>query len=261
MNWVIGIFLIFGLIVLLAAAVRWQFWRLPKKGLLALMYHHIGHVAPTEGQFVFTITPERFNQQLDKLEKMGFTPLHCKDILHLQAENTSKTIRPVLLTFDDGTLDTYEKLFPILQKRQIKAIVFLITDFIGTKPDYMTWEQVRQMQQSGLVEFGSHTCSHARLRKLSTPDILHELTESKKVIEEKLGTPCLAFCYPFGSGGVDKRVRPLVFQAGYQFDFSTKKGINPWPWNRKKTLMRVFPRGGETMTDFYIQITRGKSKF
>ena len=120
---------------------------------------------------------------------------------------------------------------------------------------------VRQMQESGLVQFGSHTLDHARLRRLPQEDILRQLRQSKAVLEEKLGVACEAFCYPFGSGGFDKRVRPLVFQAGYLFDFSTKPGINPWPWKGKKTLLRAFPRGGETLTDFYIQITRGKSKF
>lgn len=256
MSWT-SILSIIGLTTVVLLAVRWQFWRLPKKGLLCLMYHHIGYLPPADWQYVFTITPERFNQQLDKLIAQDFTPLHCRDLL--AGQNLPQ--QPLLITFDDGTLDTYQNLFPILQKRKVKVIVFLATDFIGTHPDYMTWEQVRQMQASGLVEFGSHTCSHTRLRQLPNDKILHELIQSKKVIEEKLQVPCLSFCYPFGAGAFDKRVRPLVFQAGYQLDFGTKQGINPWPYRAKHALKRVFPRGGETMTDFYIQITRGKSRF
>ena len=38
----------------------------------------------------------------------------------------------------------------------------MVTDFIGKEPGYMTWQQVRQMQESGLVQFGSHTLDHAR---------------------------------------------------------------------------------------------------
>ena len=245
------------MILVLKLGHRWQFWRLPKKGLVAIMYHHIGYLPPTDWQYAFTITPERFRQQLDKLTALGFTPISCQDLCNQQLTLQ----KPVLLTFDDGTLDTYQALFPILQERKVKATIFLITDFIGTQPDYMTWDQIKQMQQSGLVEFGSHTCSHARLRQLTDEQILHELTQSKKIIEEKLGVPCLSFCYPFGSGAFDKRVRPLVFQAGYQFDFSTKQGINPWPRTDKTAILRVFPRGGETLTDFYIQITRGRNRF
>lgn len=240
---------------------RWQFWRPVKRGLVACMYHHIGYLPKSDWQYAFTITPERFKEQLDVLHKHGFTPILPRDILAAKKAGSPLPAKPIILTFDDGTLDTFHALFPILQERRVKALVFLITDFIGTQPDYMTWDQARQMQQSGLVEFGSHTCSHARLRKISDEEIKRELSQSKQIIEEKLAVPCSSFCYPFGSGGFDQRVRPLVFQAGYQFDFSTKQGINPWPWTGKKTILRTFPRGGETLTDFYIQITRGKSKF
>lgn len=256
----IWIWLIAGAAVL-AAAYRWQFWRPAKKGLLCLMYHHVGKTDPADEQFPFTITPKRFEEQLDMLARHGFTPIGCAELKKALQSGRPVPAKPVLLTFDDGHLDNYEILFPILKKRNAKALIFLVTDYIGQKPGYMTWEQAKEMRQSSLVEFGSHTLSHARLRRLSDGEILRELTLSKQIIEEKLGAPCESFCYPFGSGGFDKRVRPLVFQAGYLFDFSTKPGVNPWPWKGKKTLLRAFPRGGESLTDFYVQITRGKSKF
>lgn len=249
------------LLLLLPAAWRWQFWRPLRKGLLVLMYHHIGHITPADGQFPFTVTPERFEEQLQMLKKHGFTPIGLDEIQAAARTGQKLPPKPVLLTFDDGHADNYENLFPLLKKHNVKAVIFLITRYIGQEKGYMSWDQVRQMQQSGLVQFGSHTLDHARLRKLPQDEILRQLIQSKKEMEDHLGVPCLAFCYPFGSGGFDKRVRPLVFQAGYQFDFSTKPGINPWPWKGKKTLLRAFPRGGETLTDFYVQITRGKSKF
>lgn len=248
-------------VLLLLAAVRWQFWRLPKKGLLSLMYHHIGQTDKTDEQFPFTISPARFEAQLDMLQKHGFTPVKLSALEEAARTAARTPKKPVLLTFDDGYEDNYTALFPILKRRQIPALIFLVTENIGKKPGYLTWEQVKEMQESTLVEFGSHTATHARLRGLDNDAIRQELVKSKQVLEECLGVPCKAFCYPYGSGGFDKRVRPLVFEAGYQFDFSTKPGINPWPWRGKKTLLRAFPRGGETPVDFYVQITRGKSKF
>lgn len=249
---------LFILVVLLVyGGYRWQLWRLPHKGLLAIMYHHIR----PDTTDAFTIFPAVLEKQLQMLQEQGFSFIGTTELL--QAQHTGKPLppKPVLLTFDDGYADNVQYLFPLLQKYQAKALIFLVTDAIGKNPEYMTWPQVKQLQQSGLVEFGSHTCSHTRLRHLSGQEIIHELTQSKQQIEQETGVPCTAFCYPFGSGGFDKRVRPLVFQAGYQLDFSTKPGINPWPWYGKKTLLRVFPRGGETLFDFYIQITRGKSRF
>ncbi|MBO5911563.1 MAG: polysaccharide deacetylase family protein [Elusimicrobiaceae bacterium] len=241
-------------------ALRHTWYWLPRRGFVALMYHHIGILQdPQAEQFPFTVTPEMFEKQLLFLKQNGYEIATEHDIVHAFETGHTHLAKPVLLTFDDGYADNYTALFPLLQKYQAHALIFLITDKIGT-PGYLTWEQVKQMHQSGLVSFGSHTSSHRRLRSLPDEEIVQEITQSKQILEEKLGTPVVSFCYPFGAGGFDKRVRPQVFKAGYVLDFSTKKGINPWPWRGKKSILRAFPRGGETLWDYHLQLTRGRSK-
>lgn len=229
-------------------------WYLPKrKGFVALMYHHAAEQNPSSLD-PFTVTPAMLEKHLIFLKENGYTPISLKEL-----EKGAPVQKPVMLTFDDGYEDNYKNLFPLLKKYNVPAVIFLVTDKIGT-PEYMTWEQIREMKNSGLVQFGSHTCSHCRLRSLPDEEIVRELVRSKQILEEQLGEPVTSFCYPFGSGGFDKRVRPQVFKAGYLFDFSTKKGVNPWPWNPAKTLRRAFPRGGETLFDYHLQLTRGQSK-
>lgn len=227
-------------------------WYLPKRsGFVAFMYHH---VEPNGAPDPFTVAPEMLEKHILFLKEKGYTPVSLKE---LQGNKSVK--KPVMLTFDDGYADNYTHLFPLLKKYNVPAVIFLITDKIGSE-GFLTWEQIREMKDSGLVEFGSHTRSHRRLRSLPDEEIVRELVQSKQILEEKLGEPVTAFCYPFGAGGFDKRVRPQVFKAGYAFDFSTKKGVNPWPWNPEKTLRRAFPRGGETLFDYHLQLTRGQSK-
>ncbi len=230
----------------------------PRKGLVTLMYHFIGEV-PSPDQFAFTISQEHFIKQLDFLQEHGYTSISTQDILHAYQTGHTHMQKPVLLTFDDATQDHYTVLFPILKTHKVHALIFVITDFVG-KPGYMTWQQMQEMQQSGLVEFGSHTCSHRRLRELPQEQIIQEITQSKKVLEENLHQPIHCFCYPFGAGAFDKHVRPHVLQAGYTLDFSTKRGINPWPWRGHKPILRAFPRGGETLWDFHLELTRGRSR-
>ncbi len=254
-------------LVVLLVYLFWRFpalrktWYLPKrKGFVALMYHHVGVLDdPQDEQFPFTMRPDMLERQILFLKANGYTPISLADLETACRAGKSSIQKPVMLTFDDGYLDNYENLFPLLKKYNVPALIFLITDRIGT-PEYMSWEQIKEMQASGLVSFGSHSLSHRRLRSLSDEEIAREITESKHLLEEKLGCPVTAFCYPYGAGGFDKRVRPQVFKAGYQFDFSTKKGINPWPWKGKSTLRRAFPRGGETLFDYHLQLTRGQSK-
>lgn len=241
-------------------ALRRTWYWLPRSGFVALMYHHIGILNdPHDEQYPFTITPGMFEKQLLFLKQHGYTPASEHDIVHAYQTGHTHVTKPVLLTFDDGHADNYTTLFPLLQKYQVPVLIFLITSRMGT-PGYLTWQQVQEMHQSGLVSFGSHTCTHRRLRSLSDEEIWQEITQSKQILEEKLGTPVVSFCYPYGSGGFDKQVRPQVFKAGYLLDFSTKKGINPWPWRGKKTILRAFPRGGETLWDYHLQLTRGRSK-
>lgn len=229
-------------------------WYLPKrKGFVALMYHHVAEQNPSSLD-PFTVAPAMLEKHLVFLKENGYTPVSLKEL-----QEGAPVQKPVMLTFDDGYEDNYKNLFPLLKKYNVPAVIFLVADKIGS-PEYMTWEQVREMKNSGLVQFGSHTCSHRRLRSLPDEEIARELVRSKQILEEQLGEPVTAFCYPFGAGGFDKRVRPQVFKAGYLFDFSTKKGVNPWPWNPAKTLLRAFPRGGETLFDYHLQLTRGQSK-
>ncbi len=254
-------------LLLLAAYLFWRFpqlrktWYLPKrKGFVALMYHHVGVLEdPQEEQYPFTVRPDMLERQILFLKAGGYTPVSLAELDAARKAGKSSVQKPVMLTFDDGYEDNYTNLFPLLKKYNVPAVIFLITDRVGT-PGHMTWEQIKEMKDSGLAEFGSHTRSHRRLRSLSNEEIVKELRESKQILEEKLGSPVTALCYPFGAGGFDKRVRPQVFKAGYIFDFSTKKGVNPWPWQGKSTLRRAFPRGGETLFDYQLQLTRGQSK-
>lgn len=241
-------------------ALRRTWYWPPRHGLVALMYHHIGVLTDTTAeQYPFTISPEMFEKQLLFLKQHGYTPISEEDALQAYRAGKSFIQKPVLLTFDDGHADNYTALFPLLKKYQTPVLIFLITDRVGT-PGYLAWEQIQEMQQSGWVRFGSHTCSHRRLRSLSDEEIAREIVQSKKVLEEKLGTKVYSFCYPFGAGGFDKRVRPVVLKAGYILDFSTKKGVNPWPWKGKSSLLRAFPRGGENLWEYHLQLTRGRSR-
>ena len=255
--------------LLLVLGIVYFFWRYPafrrtwywpaRRGLVALMYHHIGLTTPDDEQYPFTISPQLFEKQLLFLKQNGYTAVSESDIVRAYQTGASLLKKPVLLTFDDGHADNYTALFPLLQKYHTPALIFLITDKIGT-PGYLTWAQIQEMQQSGLVSFGSHTCSHRRLRSLPDNEIEQEVVKSKQILEEKLHTPIYSFCYPFGAGGFDKRVRPQVLKAGYLLDFSTKKGVNPWPWKGKSSLLRAFPRGGESLWEYHLQLTRGRSR-
>lgn len=88
----------------------------------------------------------------------------------------------------------------------------------------MSWDELREMEASGLVDIGSHTCHHYRLKQDLNPLILRrELEDSKSTLEKQLGKPVPLFCYPNGD------VCDLALQSvprHYQAAVTTRRGIN-----------------------------------
>ena len=126
----------------------------------------------------------------------------------------------------------------------------------------LTWQQIQEMQESGLVEFGSHTMRHRNLNEIPLDEVKWELTESKKRLEEKLGREMVGFAYPYGSGAYKPDVRRAALDAGYRFDFSVKQGISSLPWSREtEAVRRLLIRGDDNMLDFHLNLTRGKARF
>lgn len=87
----------------------------------------------------------------------------------------------------------------------------------------MSWEQLTEMRNSGLVEIGSHTCNHKRLSAaLSTDQLTHEIKDSKLLLEEKLAAPINLFCFP--NGDYNSETLDLV-KNNYAAAVTTKRGI------------------------------------
>ncbi|MEJ0038456.1 MAG: polysaccharide deacetylase family protein [Gammaproteobacteria bacterium] len=90
----------------------------------------------------------------------------------------------------------------------------------------LSWEQVRAMADQG-IEFGSHTVTHPNLVKLSEQDLLWELTESRRVLQERLQREIISFAYPFGtSQAYDLNVAAAVQRAGFSLATSYLPGAN-----------------------------------
>ena len=82
----------------------------------------------------------------------------------------------------------------------------------------MTKEQMRALQAMGM-EIGSHTLTHANLTKLRKGQVLHELAESKRMLEDICGERVVSFCYP--KGKFNPMVRSCVVETGYKLARTT----------------------------------------
>jgi peptidoglycan/xylan/chitin deacetylase (PgdA/CDA1 family) len=111
-----------------------------------------------------------------------------------------------------------------------------------TDPDEMfTWEEAAGLQKEG-VAIEAHSVSHPLLVYEDDQTVSHELTASRRMIEEKLKKKVRAFAYP--NGNWDERVRKQVQTAGYECAFTTARG-----WHR---------RGEDAYTIRRIMLHEGK---
>jgi biofilm PGA synthesis lipoprotein PgaB len=133
--------------------------------------------------------------------------------------------KPLVLTFDDNGSGIYENAFPLLRQYRFHATLFVHTNYVGrtTSKRHNTWDQLREMQRSGLVDVQSLTANHPEdLRALSDADIAHEFKLSKFSLEHRLGRPVYAFAYPYDN--YDERVARIARRQGYALGFTEDWG-------------------------------------
>lgn len=87
----------------------------------------------------------------------------------------------------------------------------------------LNWQQISEMSQNH--DFGSHTCSHRNLLRLSDDQKYHEIVESKEIIEKFTKRKVSAFSSP--AGHMNKEIEGFVEKGGYEFAVTAAEpGIN-----------------------------------
>jgi peptidoglycan/xylan/chitin deacetylase (PgdA/CDA1 family) len=132
--------------------------------------------------------------------------------------------KTIAITFDDGYKDVYSYAFPILKKYNLPATAFIIVNEIGRpRGDRLNWNELKQMQDSGIITVASHSMGPEPLINLkSDEEIKYQIFESKKILEQKLGRQVKAFSYP--EGRFNEKIRQLVIDAGYKSAVATNPG-------------------------------------
>jgi peptidoglycan/xylan/chitin deacetylase (PgdA/CDA1 family) len=156
----------------------------------------------------------QFEEQMALLSERANTRVVTADDIFNKAEDDAKKI---VLTFDDGFIGNYLFAFDILKRYGFKATFFITVDDVS-KDRYMSWEQLSVLYKNGhLIQ--SHTMTHAMLGECEENQITYELEASKKVIEDKIGSPVKYLSLPYGS--LNERVIKIAKQIGYKAIFTS----------------------------------------
>ncbi len=218
--------------VLIILAALFVFW--PKTAVLAgprvpiLMYHYIGNNPnPADrARDSLSVSPDKFEAQLQYLANNGYTPISLDTLWAIFNGQAGSPAKPVVLTFDDGYMDFYYNAFPVLRKYGFHAVAFIPTGLMN-QGYYLSWGQIKEMANSGLISFEAHGVTHKSLTSLSYAALKSELETSKAVLEGQTGQRVNFLAYPGGSAnGLTMRLASL---AGYVGGAGTWFGKASYP--------------------------------
>jgi peptidoglycan/xylan/chitin deacetylase (PgdA/CDA1 family) len=208
-----------------------------------IMYHEI----KTSKLGKDAISPYEFESDLNYLQENNYTAITMTELIDYVYHDTPLPEKPIILSFDDGYLNNYVYVLPLLKQYHIKIVFSIIgkntddfTEFPSKSIDYahVTWDQLDEMLDSGYVEVQNHTYN---LHGTGTPrfgcmqisyesfDTYHDvlIKDIQKLQEEILfhtGKVPNTFAYPYGKSSENTDI--ILKEIGFSATLSCDYGIN-----------------------------------
>ena len=197
-----------------------------------LMYHQID-VTPPRGTRLrgLTVHPSSFRRQMVWMNRLGYRGLGMSDLMpYLLGERHGKVFG---ITFDDGYRNVLTNALPVLTDLGFTSTNYFVANHFGEGNFWdvdkgiphsalMTLDEARAWIAGG-QEVGSHTLDHARLPAIDADVAREQIVRSRAVLQDALGVPVTAFCYPYGD--FNESHARMVREAGYTNATTTGRGL------------------------------------
>jgi peptidoglycan/xylan/chitin deacetylase (PgdA/CDA1 family) len=251
-------------LVLLWLVYRYSFLLPPPKGLPILMYHKLSQ--GTED--ALTISTSHFEAQLAFLKVQGYQSISFAELQATLQNTRPLPSKPVLLTFDDGYLTTYELAYPLLRKYGFKATVFLPVGFIGRNNAWdegseplMSFDQIRALAGTQ-IEFGLHSYHHENYARYSPAQMEADVSDCVKTLQKNGCVFAPVFAYPYGRMPEDASARKALYDIfrrhGISFAVRIGSRINPLPPADSYELKRTGIDGTDSPWVFQTKLRKGR---
>lgn len=179
-------------------------------------------------------TPSDFEGQLQHLTNNGYTAITMRTASRILRGVEPSPAKPVVITYDDGFSDQLIA-FELLKRYSLPATFYIMPGgelsqwCVGADrqnqscgDSYLNWAEIIMLNNSGLIEIGSHTIDHAQLNTLDSDSKRNQIFSAKNIIEQKIGKQVVSFAYPYGA--FDGETIELARKAGYTSAVSTIGG-------------------------------------
>ena len=161
------------------------------EGVLSIMYHRFN-----ENKYPSTnIRMEVFLDHIQLIKDLNYKFIHPKDFK--EKFDIPKKEKKILLTIDDGFKSFYEVAWPFLKKNEIPFLLFVSTEPVGGN-GYMTWEQIKEIDDADFAQIGHHSHSHEYLIEKNDQEFVNDIEKANLIFQNKLGYIPDLFSYPFG---------------------------------------------------------------
>ncbi len=226
----------------------------PEYYIPVLMYHHFKteEVNANDGANMHI---EEFEEHMKTLQQAGYTPIFLSELYDImkqaQIEKENGVVIPelqldkkyVVITIDDGYRSNYELAYPLLQKYNMKACISVITSRIHTGYIYsskeiekMSWENLNEMQNSGLVEIYSHTYDHEPVGDRIYTDVRSSIQKGEEMLDKQLENRSTVSVLTYPNGNYRKNIALLMYiYMGYDLQLTTNSGVV----NRNTSVLEV----------------------
>lgn len=200
-----------------------------------IMYHSILKSAKVQTKYI--VTPAQLEQDMLWLKNNGYTTVFIEDLINYVYDGVDLPPKPVVLTFDDGYYNNLTYLYPLLKKHGMKATVSIVGKYseefsqtLDLNPSYahLTWDNLKQMDESGLVEVLNHSYNMhsdavrkgckimkgenvAEYKKVFSDDVMM----TQELLSKNCGITPMTFTYPYGyiCSESEEVLRSLGFKA------------------------------------------------
>ena len=206
------------------------------------MYHRFD-----ENKYPSTnIKMEVFVKQIEMIKNANYEFYDIQEFI--DNFNQPKNKKKILITIDDAFSSFYEIAWPFLKENRIPFILFVSTEPVGNK-GYMTWDQIREIEQESYGYIGHHSHTHDYLIEKSEEDFIKDIEMASKIFLKELGYVPNLFSYPFGE--YSKFMKDYISE-NFSFAFGQHSGVIDL--NKDKYELPRFP-----INENYGELDRFKS--
>lgn len=238
-----------------------------------IMYHSVLDNSSRTSKYV--VTPEILRRDFDYIKENGFTPILSQDLIDFSENGTPLPEKPIIITFDDGYLNNYTYVFPILKEYGFKAVLSIVGEYscefseqgavLNNNYSHCTFDQLNEMSKSGFFEIACHSFDlhnfstrkgilrkNGEDKKWYKEFLINDTLKIKELISVKTEKEPVAYTYPFGA--INSEAEDIIKSSGFKVTYGCEEGVNTITSDPNTLLnLKRYNRDGKYETEEFFK--------